>query len=183
MNRSLNIKLLSGCLVCLIFQLISFGVLAQDVKKFDISGRLNTNYNGQIYLKYHIIPDSPLSYQTTVVNGNFYFKVDLVESVAAVLSLPSPSTSEYMYLDTAAMIVNANIDSFMTDGTSISSLKIVSIQGSEGQRIYTALMARWKSIFESRLSEKVRSDYLFGTLDSLVKLYPDHNILTQALFF
>ncbi len=44
-------------------------------------------------------------------------------------------------------------------------------------------MERTKVIYESGFPVKVQADYLFATLDSLVKLYPDHNIISQALFF
>jgi len=161
-------------------QLIAYG---QTFKKFDIHGKLNSKYSGPISLRYHIIPDSPLFYQTEVIDGNFYFKVDLSEPVAAVLSLPSPTLSEYMYLDTSEMIINANIDSVKVNDKVLSELKILNIKGSESQRIYTDLMRSWKEIHGSGLPEKIQSDYLFSTLDSLVKLYPDHNILTQALLF
>src|SRR5436190_13473273 len=83
--------------LCLLLQLISFRTRAQEVKKYDIIGKLNTNYNGLIYLRYDLLPDSPLSYQTTVVNGNFYFKIDLLEPVVAVLFLPPPPQSLYFF--------------------------------------------------------------------------------------
>ncbi|TMI81108.1 MAG: AhpC/TSA family protein [Bacteroidetes bacterium] len=169
--------------LCLLLQLISFRTRAQEVKKYDIIGKLNTNYNGLIYLRYDLLPDSPLSYQTTVVNGNFYFKIDLLEPVVAVLSLPPPTRSDYMYVDTSTMTINANIDSTIAAGKSITSLRIVNVEGSKSQTIYSEWMASWTRISESGLSQKIQSDYLFGSLDSLVKLYPDHNIVTQALFF
>jgi thiol-disulfide isomerase/thioredoxin len=170
-------------LLCLLLHLISVQAHAQHVKKYEIIGKLNTNYNGPIYLRYEILPDSPLSYQATVVNGHFYFKIDLLEPVAAVLSLPQPTTSEYLYLDTAAMTIKANIDSTIAGDKPSTSLKIVDVEGSKSQTIYSEWMASWTRISESGLSQKLRSDYLYRTLDSLVKLYPDHNMVTQALFF
>src|SRR5438477_10641686 len=95
--------------LCILLQLISFRTRAQEVKKYDIIGKLNTNYNGLIYLRYDLLPDSPLSYQTTVVNGNFYFKIDLLEPVVAVLSFPPPSRSYYMFFYILTITINDNI--------------------------------------------------------------------------
>jgi len=153
----------------------------KQANKITISGQLNVKYSGPIYLRYEIVPDSTLSYEAIVENGVFSFFVDLVEPVAAVLCLPQPCTTDYLYLDTSAMMIKATIDSFVADGKSIKSLKIV--EASKSQAIYQQHISRWKAIAESGLLPEVQAQLLFTHLDSLVKLYPDHNIITQALLF
>jgi thiol-disulfide isomerase/thioredoxin len=162
---------------------LSFYVGGQNVRAYDITGKLNTDYNGPINLRYEIAPDSLLSYQSISKNGNFTFKVKLAEAVPAILSLPLPANSDYIYLDTASMAISADIDSTSVNGKSIKFIKIVNVKGSKSQDTYAALMAAWNRISDSGLPQKLQSENLFEILDSLVKLYPDHNIIPQALYF
>lgn len=172
---------------CLYFSIlpliISTNVYGQHVRTYDITGKLNIDYNGPINIKYEIAPDSPMAYQSISKNGNFNFKVKLPEAVPAVLSLPFPANSDYFYLDTMSIVISADVDSTIVNGKAFKFIKIVDVKGSKSQDTYEALTAAWKGISNSGLPQKLKSENLFRMLDSLVKLYPDHNIITQALFF
>jgi len=60
-------------LFCLLSHLASFQTHAQRVKKYYVTGNLNTNYTGAICLRYDMIPDSPGTLRNNCGQRNFHF--------------------------------------------------------------------------------------------------------------
>jgi thiol-disulfide isomerase/thioredoxin len=156
---------------------------AQEFKKVKISGRLANDYNGAINLNYHVSMNAPRFYQTVVKDGEFEFLVDFMEPTASLLSLPFPSHSEYLYIDSTSMEIIIRLDSADLGNTGMVKLDLLKVTGSKSHQVYQEFIKAYNEILSSTEPEINKSILLFTILDSLVKIYPGSNIITQALFF
>jgi thiol-disulfide isomerase/thioredoxin len=165
-------SLLTGCV----------GIFGQKQKVYNISGFINPAYSGPITIYYLNDRNESIIYKDSVIKGSFKFKVKLNEPTAAVLKLPEPCRSEYMFLDTFNMIVRSELIIERTNNN-LKYLKINKVSGSPSHLLYSDINALWKEMDTSSLLPIERSEKVFKKLDHLVKLHPDNNVVTHALFF
>lgn len=143
-----------------------------ETPSFNISGTINGEYSGYIYLNYGVVKDS-----VKVENNSFKFNGIVKAPIQGSLILEGYSTVAGIYIENSDIKIKADFKTIENEGQILKILKIKEITGSK-----TAIIQdEWNEFFQSNSNKENFNELLYEKLKKLISDNPKHSFNVNRL--
>lgn len=138
---------------------------------FEITGRINTDFNDQLVLRYGNKKDT-----VQVKNGTFTFKGSVKQPIQAYFLLTTYSDWQPFMIENSEIFVSLNLKESEYNGVKMHTFSMDSISGSKSQALEEGLIESLEVNFHKQKDEDVRAKNLYDILYAFSKDNPQSPI-------
>jgi peroxiredoxin len=143
-----------------------------EKQSFTLTGTINDDYSGYIYLNYGNVKDS-----VKALNNSFEFKGTVKAPIQGRLTLEGLSAVAGLYIENSDIIITTDLKTLNNEGQTFKFLKIKEITGSK-----TAIIQDdWNEFFQSNNNKENFNELLYNKLKELIKNNPNHSFNVNRL--
>lgn len=141
-------------------------------QNYVLKGTINGEFDDYIKIKYDNQLDS-----VEVINNMFLFEGEVNSPSAFRFQFDSINSSEVFYLENDTLIFDIIIDESQLEGDVFKYYNIKQLNGGETPKLKTYL----SDFIASTSKSKKNRDLILNKMDSLIKVYPNHDYLGKTL--
>ncbi|MFO7745716.1 MAG: DUF4369 domain-containing protein, partial [Psychroflexus sp.] len=141
-------------------------------QNYVLKGTINGEFDDYIKIKYDNQLDS-----VKVINNMFLFEGEVNSPSAFRFQFDSINSSEVFYLENDTLIFDIIIDEPQLEGDVFKYYNIKQLNGGETPKLKTYL----SDFIASTSKSKKNRDLILNKMDSLIKVYPNHDYLGKTL--
>lgn len=141
-------------------------------QNYVVKGTINGEFDEFINIKYDGQLDS-----VEVVNNTFQFEGEVSSPKAFQFEFDSITSSDVFYLENDTLIFDVIVDELKLENDEFKEFIVRQISGGETQ----ALKEYMNTLLKSTPKSKKNRDVLLYKMDSLIKIYPNHDYIGKLL--
>ncbi|MTB52174.1 TlpA disulfide reductase family protein [Lewinella sp. W8] len=161
-------------LLSAVFCLAIFACAPEDPvdPTYHISGAVNGDYSGNIYLSYGDFRDT-----AEVVDGAYTFTGSVDKPVQAWLTLEPPANVAWIYLENGEISVVGDFWTSEQNNETYNIYNLKSIEGSVAQRV----LDEFSDFVKEHRDSSLYPDLLYERLNTLVDAHPENSVVGKLL--
>ncbi|CAM1345637.1 redoxin family protein [Tenacibaculum amylolyticum] len=136
-------------------------------KSFHLSGTINGEYTGYIFLNYGTIKDS-----VKVSNNSFEFNGSVKRPIQGWLNLKSNGNAAWLYIENSHISIKTDYERKNQNGKTINFLNITDIKGSYSAKIQN----EYKDFYQANKNKENFKDTLYNKLNVFIEENKNHPI-------